>query len=594
MLMILAKDLRAKFLKFFEDRGHTVIESASVVPENDPTCLFITAGMQPLVPYLLGSEHPGGSRLVDVQKCIRTGDIDEVGDDVHLTFFEMLGNWSLGDYFKKEAVNWSYEFLTSSDFLNLPTDRLAVSVFAGDDDAPFDDEAFSIWKGLGFADERIAKLGKKDNWWGPAGLTGPCGPDTEIFYWVGELPAPVAFDSEDARWVEIWNNVFMQYNKQADGSFELLDKPNVDTGMGLERITAVLNGKSSVYETEVFSPLFDKLNSLLEVPVDCNSRSARIIVEHLRAATFILGDGVVPGNVDQSYVLRRIIRRAINEGRKLGLSGLWISGLVEVVISEYSSFFTKLERNKDVILKEIKIEEEQFIQTLEKGLKEFNKMIASIPPHIQNKVVGGRKAFNLYETYGFPVELTQELASEVGFSVDMKGYEKAYKKHQELSRKGAEKKFKGGLADDSIQTAHLHTATHLLHQALRDVLGDHVEQKGSNITADRLRFDFTHPEKVSREMLDEVERIVNDQIKLGTVITCDNMTVADAKGQGAIGLFEAKYEDVVKVYRMGDFSMEICGGPHANNLAELGTFKIKKEQSSSRGIRRIKAVLLDK
>jgi len=592
--MILAKDLRSKFLRFFEDRGHTVIESASVVPENDPTCLFITAGMQPLVPYLLGSEHPAGKRLVDVQKCIRTGDIDEVGDDVHLTFFEMLGNWSLGDYFKQEAIAWSFEFLTSSDYLGLPMDRLAVSVFAGDEDAPFDEEAYSIWSGLGFPNGRIAKLGKKDNWWGPAGTTGPCGPDTEIFYWVGELPAPECFDSEDPQWVEIWNNVFMQYNKQADGSFELLQKPNVDTGMGLERITAVLNGKKSVYETEIFAPMFEKLNELLDEKIDCYNRSARVIVEHLRTATILLGDGVVPGNVDQSYVLRRIIRRAINEGRKLGLSGLWISELVKVAITECGDFFVKLIKNRETILAELLIEEEQFIQTLEKGIKEFNKMIASIPPHIENKVIGGRKAFNLYETFGFPVELTQELAAEVGFKVDMKGYDKAYKKHQELSRKGAEQKFKGGLADDSVQTARLHTATHLLHQALKNVLGDHVEQKGSNITSERLRFDFTHPEKVPREVLDEVERIVNEQIQQGADVTCDSMTVELAKEQGAIGLFEAKYGDLVKVYRMGDFSMEICGGPHANNLGELGVFKIKKEQSSSRGVRRIKAVLLDK
>ena len=466
--MILAKDLRSKFLQFFKDRGHSVIESASVVPDNDPTCLFITAGMQPLVPYLLGSDHPAGNRLVDVQKCIRTGDIEEVGDDVHLTFFEMLGNWSLGDYFKQEAVAWSFEFLTSPEFLGLPMDRLAVSVFAGDDDAPFDKEAYLAVVGLGFASGRIAKLGKKDNWWGPAGATGPCGPDTEIFYWVGELPAPEHFDSEDPQWVEIWNNVFMQYNKQADGSFELLAKPNVDTGMGLERITAVLNGKKSVYETEIFAPMFDKLNELLDEKIDCYNRSARVVVEHLRAATIILGDGVVPGNVDQSYVLRRIIRRAINEGRKLGLSGLWVAELVKVAIAQCGDFFTKLITNQETILAEVLIEEEQFIETLEKGIKEFNKMIASIPPHIENKVVGGRKAFNLYETYGFPVELTQELASEVGFNVDMKGYDKAYKKHQELSRKGAEKKFKGGLADDSVQTAHLHTATHLLHQALKN------------------------------------------------------------------------------------------------------------------------------
>ncbi|MGL4853885.1 MAG: alanine--tRNA ligase, partial [Lentisphaeria bacterium] len=398
-----ARELRLKFLNFFKERNHTIIDSASVVPDNDPTCLFTTAGMHPLVPYLLGESHPGGRRLVDVQKCIRTGDIDEVGDDVHLTFFEMLGNWSLGDYFKKEIINWSYEFLTSKDYLALPIDRLAVSVFAGDNDAPFDEEAYSIWKSLGICEERIARLGKKDNWWGPAGQTGPCGPDTEMFYWVGELPAPVVFDATDRRWVEIWNDVFMEYNKTIDGKYEPLAQKNVDTGMGLERVTAIINGYKSAYETPIFTPLFDKLAELSAEQVDCYNKSARIVVEHLRAATFILADGVMPGNVDQGYVLRRLIRRAINEGRKLGIDDVFTVKIAEVVIDEYGDFYKELTQNSAFIIEELEREEQQFKVTLEKGLREFNKMIASIPAHIQRKVIAGRKAFNLYETFGFPL-----------------------------------------------------------------------------------------------------------------------------------------------------------------------------------------------
>ncbi len=587
-----ACELRNKFLNFFKERGHTIIDSASVVPENDPTCLFTTAGMHPLVPYLLGEDHPGGSRVANVQKCVRTGDIEEVGDDVHLTFFEMLGNWSFGDYFKKEAINWSYEFLTSSEFLNLPIEKLAVSVFAGDDDAPFDSEAYDMWKELGIADGRIAKLGKKDNWWGPAGQTGPCGPDTEMFYWVGEEPAPEVFDPENKLWVEIWNNVFMQYNKTADGNFVPLEQTNVDTGMGVERVTAILQGKSTPYETILFAPLFDKLSEMATEEVTSSNVSARIVVEHIRSATFMLADGVVPGNVDQAYVLRRLIRRSVNEARKLGVDGEFASAIAQVVIENYGSFYTELERNKEVIIEEMQREEQQFKTTLEKGLKEFYKMINAIPPHIKKKVVAGRKAFNLYETYGFPLELTIEMAEAEGFTVDIDGYNKSLKKHQELSRKGAEQKFKGGLADDSEQSARLHTATHLLHEALRQVLGDHVAQKGSNITAERLRFDFTHPEKMTKEEVQKVEELVNAQIAANHPIGFENVTVEEAKAQGAIGLFEAKYGEVVKMYSMGGFSKEICGGPHAATTGELGVFKIKKEQSSSRGVRRIKAVLL--
>lgn len=587
-----ACELRNKFLNFFKERGHTIIDSASVVPENDPTCLFTTAGMHPLVPYLLGEDHPGGSRVANVQKCVRTGDIEEVGDDVHLTFFEMLGNWSFGDYFKKEAINWSYEFLTSEEFLNLPIEKLAVSVFAGDDDAPFDSEAYNMWEELGFAEGRIAKLGKKDNWWGPAGQTGPCGPDTEMFYWVGDEPAPEVFDPENKLWVEIWNNVFMQYNKTAEGKFVPLEQTNVDTGMGVERVTAILQGKSTPYETVLFAPLFDKLAEMATEEVTSSNVSARIVVEHIRSATFMLADGVVPGNVDQAYVLRRLIRRSVNEARKLGVEGQFASAMAQVVIDNYGSFYTELERNKAVIIEEMQREEQQFKTTLEKGLKEFYKMINAIPPHIKKKVVAGRKAFNLYETYGFPLELTIEMAEAEGFTVDIDGYNKSLKKHQELSRKGAEQKFKGGLADDSEQSAKLHTATHLLHEALRQVLGDHVAQKGSNITAERLRFDFTHPEKMTKEEIQKVEELVNKVISENHPIGFENVTVEEAKSQGAIGLFEAKYGEVVKMYSMGEFSKEICGGPHAATTGELGVFKIKKEQSSSRGVRRIKAVLL--
>ena len=587
-----AKDLRKKFLQFFEEKGHAVIKSSSLVPENDPTTLFITAGMHPLVPFLLGEPHPAGTKLVDVQKCVRTGDIDEVGDEVHLTFFEMLGNWSLGEYFKQDAIKYSFEFLTGDQWLNLPMEKLAVSVFAGDDDAPFDEEAYTLWSSLGFADPRIAKLGKKDNWWGPAGQSGPCGPDTEMFFWTGEDDAPETFDPENELWVEIWNDVFMEYNKQLDGTLEPLAKKNVDTGMGLERVSAILQGKAGCYDTELFAPLFAKLSEVSGKPVDTADRSQRIIVEHIRAATFMMSDGVVPSNTDQGYVLRRLIRRAVNEARKLELTKPFSCQLSEIVIADYGDFYHELVRNRDQILQELQAEEEQFARTLETGLKKFNKLVGSIPEHVTNKKISGKNAFHLYDTYGFPLELTVELADELSIEVDVKGFEKAFKKHQELSRKGAEDKFKGGLADDSVQTARLHTATHLLHQALKNVLGDHVAQRGSNITKDRLRFDFSHSAKMTPEERAEVERVVNEQIALNQTVGCADMSVEEATAQGAIGLFEDRYGELVHVYSMGDFSMEICGGPHAAATGELGVFKIKKEESSSRGVRRIKAVLL--
>jgi alanyl-tRNA synthetase len=589
-----AKELREKYIAFFVSKGHARINSASLVPENDPTVLFTTAGMHPLVPFLLGEKHPLGTRLVNCQKCVRTGDIEEVGDPVHLTFFEMLGNWSLGDYFKTEAIEFSHEFLTSQEWLGLPMESLAVTVFVGDDDAPFDQEAYDKWSALGFPDARIAKLSKKDNWWGPAGQTGPCGPDTEMFYWTGKGEAPTTFDPEDKTWVEIWNDVFMQYNKTENGEFEPLTQCNVDTGMGVERVTAILQGKSNCYETELFMPILEKLDAIRGISKSPErSREERIIADHARTAVFMLADGVVPGNVDQNYVLRRIIRSAIQKGQRLGVSQSFLPELAKVVIATYSDIYSQLQANSDTIIDEIEREETQFARTLEKGVREFEKLVASVPEHIQRKVISGKNAFKLYDTYGLPIEITEELALEKGFEVDRKGYDKAFKKHQELSRKGAEQKFKGGLADNSEKTAALHTATHLLHKALIMVLGDHVAQKGSNITAERLRFDFSHPEKMTPEQLAEVSKIVNDVIKADLPVLCEETSVEEAKKSGAIGLFVDKYGERVKVYSIGDFSKEICGGPHVERTGALACLKIKKEESSSRGVRRIKAILED-
>jgi len=591
--MMTAREIRRKYLDFFKRHGHYEIRSASVIPENDPTCLFTTAGMHPLVPYLSGQSHPNGRRLTDCQKCIRTGDIDEVGDAVHLTFFEMLGNWSLGDYFKEEAIAMSFEFLTKE--LGLPLDMLAFTVFAGDEDAPFDSEAFELWRSHGVAADRIAKLPKKDNWWGPAGVTGPCGPDTEMFYWTGEGPAPAVFDPSDKRWVEIWNDVFMQYNKNAEGKFEPLAQRNVDTGMGLERVTAVLQGKKSCYETEIFAPIFAELDAIRGVgaPASAALRTAseRIIADHLRASSVIIADGITPGRVDQPYVLRRLIRRAIREGRKLGIENAFVSRIAGVIVDQMGEFYPELAERRAVIVEELDREEKQFAATLGNGIKELQKLIDRVPAFVERKVISGKNAFNLYETYGFPIELTTEMAKEQGFSIDLAGYEEAYRRHQEQSRAGAEQKFKGGLADHSEATARLHSATHLLQAALRRVLGDHVEQRGSNITAERLRFDFSHPDKVTPEQLAEVEKLVNEAIAADVPVVCREMPIEEARKTGAMGLFGNRYGEVVKVYSMGDFSCEICGGPHANHTGELGHFRILKEESSSRGVRRIKAVL---
>lgn len=588
-----AAELRRKYIDFFIEHGHAEIRSASLVPENDPTCLFTTAGMHPLVPYLLGERHPAGTRLVDVQKCLRTGDIDEVGDPFHLTFFEMLGNWSLGDYFKKESISMSFEFLTKE--LGFAPSDIKVTCFAGDENAPRDTEAANIWISLGIPEKNIYYLGKADNWWGPVGQTGPCGPDTEMFVPVAEKPdcgPDCGPTCGCGKWVEIWNNVFMQYNKTAEGKYVPLAKPNVDTGMGVERVTALLQGVPSAYDTELFSGIFKCIEKLSGNP-DANSsnRSARIVAEHLRAATFLLADNVKPSNVDQGYILRRLIRRAVREAHKLGIKEMFTSKVVDVVIAEYSGTYPELAEKASFIREELDQEEEQFAKTLENGIREFNKLIDKFPPQITTKVISGRKAFNLYETYGFPLELTVEMAKERGFTVDEKGFQEAYAKHQEQSRAGAEQKFKGGLADHSERTAALHSATHLLHKALRIVLKQDVAQAGSNITAERLRFDFTYDKKVMPEELKQVEDLVNEQIKRDLPIVCEELPLEEARKRGAIGLFSSKYGEVVKLYTMGDFSMEICGGPHATHTGALGHFKILKEESSSHGVRRIKAIL---
>lgn len=605
-----ANELRRLYIDFFVNNyEHKEIRGSSLIPENDPTVLFTTAGMHPLVPFLIGEPHPSGKRLVNVQKCVRTDDIDEVGDNSHLTFFEMLGNWSLGDYFKKETIEMSYKFLTDEKVgLGLPLEKLAFSCFEGDDDAPKDEESAEIWKRLGVSEARIAFLPKSENWWGPAGQTGPCGPDTEMFYWTGDEDAPKKFDPEDDRWVEIWNNVFMQYFKKEDGTYEPSDQKNVDTGMGLERVLMILNDCESPFETELFAKIIEEVRSLAMSKENDKSRfeSERIIADHLRAATFIMGDecGVTPSNTDQGYILRRMIRRAVRHGRKLGIETDFARKIAGIVVKNYKDFYPELEENQEKIFEEMAKEEENFTRTINKGLsvlhREMNKLSGQKSDGI--KAFPSEFIFEMFATYGFPAEMTiEELEADGWIKVQedkemlMELFDRFYEKHQELSKAGAEKKFSGGLADNSEDVMKLHTATHLLHQALRQVLGDHVAQKGSNITADRLRFDFTHGEKMTDEQKAEVEKIVNEQIKAALPVTCEEMSVEEAKEKGAIGLFESKYGDTVKVYTVGDsdkpFSREICGGPHVENVKELGRFKIKKEQSSSAGVRRIKAVI---
>lgn len=588
-------ELRKKWIEFFRERGHTPISSASLIPENDPTVLFTTAGMHPLVPYLLGQPHPEGKRLCNAQKCVRTGDIDDVGDSSHCTFFEMLGNWSLGDYFKKEMVPWSYEFLT--EVLKIAPDRLAVTVFEGDADCPRDDETAELWHKCGIKKENIFYLGKKHNWWGPAGQTGPCGPDTEMFFDTGK---PKCCDAcspacDCGKYVEIWNDVFMQFNKNADGSFSPLKQKNVDTGMGLERVLMNVHGLKSVYDTDVFAPIVDGIKSradgrVTDAPTDDDIRAVRVVADHIRTSTFILGDerGVVPSNVDQGYILRRLLRRAIRFGTTVGLKKGDYSQIADIVVGLYKDVYPELDAARDKIKSEIDAEEERFTKTLENGIKEFEKLCR----FLQDKVIPGKSAFRLYDTYGFPLEMTVEMARERGFTVDVEGFEKKFEEHKNLSHAGAEQRFKGGLADTGELTARLHTATHLMHRALKTVLNDDsVNQRGSNITPERLRFDFSFGRAMTPEEVKAVEDKVNAAIAADVPVVCEEMTVEQAKAAGAVGLFTSKYGEKVKVYTMGEFSKEICGGPHAARTGELGHFRIVKEQSSSAGVRRIKAVL---
>ena len=594
-MKITSEFLREKYLGFFAERGHAVIQSASLIPENDPSVLFTTAGMHPLIPYLMGQSHPKGHRLTDVQKCVRTGDIDDVGDASHCTFFEMLGNWSLGDYFKKEMIAWSWEFLTSPEYLGLDKDKLAFTVFEGEGDIPRDEEAANYWMENGVKKENIYFLPREHNWWGPAGQTGPCGPDTEMFIIKDQPPCGPNCSPACScgRFLEIWNDVFMQYNKTADGQYVPMAKKNVDTGMGLERTVCTLNGCKTVYETDAFTGIIAKISELSGKHYDddeATTRAFRIVADHLRTSTFIMGDprGVSPSNVDQGYVLRRLIRRAVRFGMELGMQEGFTAEIGKVVIDQYAEVYPELKQNEAFVLEQFKLEETRFARTLRQGEREFEKAISRMG---ESKVIDGMVAFNLYATYGFPIEMTRELAREHGLTVDEAGFEKHFAEHQKSSHAGAEQRFKGGLADSSAQSARLHTATHLLHAALRRVLGDEVAQKGSNITPERLRFDFSFGRKVTKDELAQVEALVNEWIKADVPVVMTETTVEDAKKEGAIGLFESKYGERVRMYTMGDYSKEICGGPHASHTGELVSFKIQKEESSSAGVRRIKAVI---
>jgi len=581
-----SSELRSKFLNFFEKKGHKIIPSASLVPENDPTVLFTTAGMHPLVPFLLGEKHPEGKRLANVQKCIRTGDIEDVGDDTHNTFFEMLGNWSLGDYWKEDAIKWSFEFLTSKEWLEIDKNRLAISCFLGDKDAPRDEESAKIWLSCGIKKQRIAFLPKEDNWWGPAGKIGPCGPDTEMFYWkLNDEPAPKVFDAKDKNWVEIWNNVFMQYVKTEDGKFIEAKQKNVDTGMGLERTLAVLNREQSVFETDVFLSIIKETEKLSGKKYEESKKEFRIIADHIKASVFLASEGVAPSNLERGYILRRLLRRAIRYGKILKMPDGFLSSLIKIVIEIYKNTYPELPQKESEIILIVRQEEEKFEKTLENGLREFEKL----------KNVFGKDAFNLYQTYGFPIEITQELASERGINVDVEEFKRELEKHQELSRTASAGMFKGGLADTSEQTTKLHTAAHLLLAGLRKVLGEHVVQKGSNINSERLRFDFTHKEKMSSEQIRDVENFINGIIKKDLPVRFEEMPLEKAKEINAMGVFESKYGENVKVYFVGEggenVSCEICGGPHVEKTGGMGHFKIIKEESSSSGVRRIKAVL---
>jgi len=581
-------ELRQKFLEFFKKHGHKIIPSASLIPENDPTVLFTTAGMHPLVPFLLGEKHPSGKRLASCQKCIRTIDIDEVGDDTHNTFFEMLGNWSLGDYWKEDAIKWSFEFLTEE--LEIPLERLAVSCFAGGPggypDAPKDEESAKIWESLGIKKEKIAFLPKEDNWWGPAGQTGPCGPDTEMFYWkLNDSPAPKIFNAGDKNWVEIWNDVFMQYVKDESGNYLGADQKNVDTGMGMERTLAVLNGKENVYETDLFQPIIKKIEELSGKKYQDNKKEFRILADHVKASVFLASEGIMPSNIERGYILRRLLRRSIRYGKILQMPKDFLADLIRLVIEIYKDAYPELAESEDGVIFIVRQEEERFEKTLAAGLKEFEKL----------DKVSGKDAFNLYQTYGFPIEVTEELAEERGLKVDVEEFKKELEKHQELSRTASAGMFKGGLADASEQVTKYHTATHLLLAGLRKFLGDDVYQKGSNITAERLRLDFSYREKMTDQQIKEVEDFVNEAIKEDLPVFFEEMELEKAREIGAMGVFESKYAERVKVYIIGKngkiISREICGGPHVLRTGFLGHFKIQKEESSSSGVRRIKAIL---
>ena len=581
-----AIEIRNKYLNFFKNHGHVVIPSAPLIPENDPSVLFTTAGMQPLVPYLLGEPHPAGTRLTDYQKCVRTNDIDEVGDNRHLTYFEMLGNWSLGDYFKEESIQMSYDFLTKE--LGIPVEKLSVTCFAGDEDCARDEVTASCWKKAGIPEERIYYFGKDDNWW-IAGETGPCGSDTEMFYDTGKPKCSPECNPSCGcgKYVEIWNNVFMEFYKDENGKYSKLKQHNVDTGLGLERMAMLLQGKETPFDTELFKPVMDKLKELEKVD---DIKSRRIVAEHLRSSIMIICDGGRPSNIDRGYVLRRLIRRMTRHLSKLQIDLAQLGNLIDLTIDNLNEMYPELKEKKEIIKTVIIEEKDKFTKTLGHGEKEFEKVIAKLKQE-NKKIIDGQTIFKLYETYGFPPEITADLAREQGFEIDTTEFDTLFKQHQEKSRLGSEQKFKGGLAEQNEITTAYHTATHLLHKALRIVLGDHVKQSGSNITTERLRFDFSHPEKMTPEQLKQVEEIVNEQIKRDLPVISEEMSLEDAKKSGAIGLFENKYGDVVKVYTIGDFSKEICGGPHVKHTGELGHFKIKKEESSSAGIRRIKAVL---
>jgi alanyl-tRNA synthetase len=584
--------LKDLYIEFFKQKNHKIVPNVSLVPENDPTVLFTTAGMHPLVPFLLGQAHPLGKRLANVQKCVRTDDIDEVGDNAHLTFFEMLGNWSLGDYWKEDTIKWSWEFLTDKKWLGLDKNKIYISVFAGDKDAPRDEESAKIWQGIGISKERIFYLPKKDNWWGPAGATGPCGPDTEIFYDTGmkKCGKDCKPGCPCGKYFEIWNDVFMQYNKIAEGIYEPLKQKNVDTGMGVERTIAALQGYKSVYEIETFKPIVEKIKEIgkIKTPDENQEKSIRIITDHIRASTFILGDekSIIPSNVDQGYILRRFIRRAIRHGKLLGIETEFLPNLSKIVINTYGKNYPELKRKEELILNEIKKEEIKFRNTLERGLKKFEQIAR------QKNKIDGKNAFLLFQSFGFPIEMTEELAKEQDIFVDRKGFEEEFRKHQEISRVGAEKKFKGGLSDASDETVKLHTAAHLLNEALRKVLrSKDIHQKGSNITPERLRFDFNFDRKLTEKEIKEIENMVNEQIQKELAVKREEMTLEEAKKIGAHGVFEHKYGEKVSVYSIGNFSIEICGGPHVKNIRELGKFKIIKEESVAAGVRRIKAVL---